>query len=208
MSAVSLTMKPIRVLADARRRIFRSTPIKVGALVLAVLLGVSGLAGVAGAPFYVFPRLDTPTSSGAVVVLGPPMVQRLMVAEDLVSHGKASRILVSVPTDWRQGDSPRLHKMCLGETQFNVTCFTPSPFTTEGEAIAVRDYLQQNDLHSVIAVTSLPHIDRARYIFDRCEGNSRVEFVSDNRQLNLGDWIYEYAYQTAAFIKAALRQGC
>ena len=49
--------------------------------------------------------------------------------------------------------------------------------------------------------TYTPHVLRTRYIFGAC-ADADVTVIPVDESLNLLRWIYNYAYQTAAFAKA------
>jgi hypothetical protein len=160
-----------------------------------------------------FPRLDVPTRSDAVIVLGPPTVQRLRTALGVLEEGTASRLVISVPAGVRDDDShPLVRDLCRGDTDYDVTCLTPEPFTTQGEARLASRLAQENDWSSVIVVTSVTHISRARMLFDRCLDDSdmagRAQFISDDRDYDLRRWVSEYIYQTGAWVKALINPSC
>ncbi|WP_368498773.1 YdcF family protein [Herbiconiux sp. A18JL235] len=199
-SALVRGSRPARLARAGRRAI---------AVVCSIVLAVVVMAGV-GVPIYVLPHLDTPTRSDAVIVLGPPTVQRLKTAQGLVNDGLASTIVVSVPPGVREDDAhPRVRDMCSGRSTYDVVCFTPNPFTTQGEARAAEALMAEHSWDSIIVVTSVSHVTRSRVLFDRCLTGARTsEFVSDQRDYDLARWIAEYVYQTAAFIKVAAAQDC
>lgn len=162
---------------------------------------------------YAFPHIDQPTRSDAVLVLGPPTVQRLRVALQLVDDGTVDQMVISVPEDVRDDDEHTLVRdLCRGDTDYPVECITPDPFTTQGEARLASELLDEEDWRSMIVVTSVTHVSRARMLFDRCvpasDGSRRIEFVSDHRDYDLGRWISEYVYQTGAWIKAIISPEC
>ncbi len=57
-----------------------------------------------------------------------------------------------------------------------------------------------------VVVTFAPHVVRARYIFQECYGPD-VSLVAAQDPLGPGDWLYQYAYQSASFVKNAA-QSC
>jgi hypothetical protein len=59
----------------------------------------------------------------------------------------------------------------------------------------------------VIVVTARPHISRARLIVERCFPGEII-MVESPHPMPWHRWIYEYAYQTAAFGRALLFTGC
>jgi uncharacterized SAM-binding protein YcdF (DUF218 family) len=90
---------------------------------------------------------------------------------------------------------------------FNVTCFQPHPATTRGEAEQVRDLARQHGRTSVVVVTSTYHVSRARMIFQRCL-DGRLFVVAARRDISVFTWVYQYLYQTGAYVKAVLQPGC
>ena len=167
------------------------------------LLGLGGLLvwAIVGLPFFVFPAVDpVPRHADAVLVLGPPVHERVEVAERLLAERRVSEALVSVPYDWVP---PETAALCARP---RVTCFDPSPRTTRGEARALRRFAEERGWRSVV-VTSMPaHLARAREIVGRCF-DGRVAMVADREGPYLG-WPYQYAYQTAATVKSWFLPGC
>jgi len=91
--------------------------------------------------------------------------------------------------------------------QFNVYCFEPDPSTTRGEGRAFARLAADNNWKSVIVVTARPHISRARLILQRCFPGEII-MVDSPGPIPWYRWIYEYAYQTAAFGRVLLSTGC
>jgi uncharacterized SAM-binding protein YcdF (DUF218 family) len=193
--------------ADVGNRLRRRrVRLAVAGLVTFVL---AGILSTAAAVVFVFPKTDAPQGADAVLVLGPPTVQRLMMAQRLVDDGQAGQIVISVPADF-ESDSrhPRLRRLCSGDTNYQVLCATPDPFTTQGEARLARRLLTEEGWSSLAVVTSVTHISRARMLFDRCIDGDALAFVSDDRAYDLERWISEFVYQTGAYLKAFARPGC
>lgn len=171
---------------------------------------MGSLIGV-GTVLFAFPALDLPARSDAVVVLGPPTVQRLVKAQEMVDDDLAETIVISVPADYAESSRhPRLQGLCAGDTDYDVVCLTPDPFTTQGEARLTQALMTENDWTSVIVVTSVTHVTRARLLFDRCFAGTgeTTLFVSDERQYDPARWVSEYLYQTGAIVKALLHPSC
>ncbi|MCS5716755.1 YdcF family protein [Herbiconiux sp. CPCC 205763] len=186
----------------------RLTPKQLRRVIVQVLAGVVAAAAaiaLIGLPFYVFPTVDQPERADAIVVLGPPKATRIALAEKLVSEGYAETILISVPPTSRFSASS-LPACTYPPAGADVTCFLADPFTTQGEARFVRAQAQENGWNKVLVITSTPHVYRARLIFDRCIDGAL--FVADPRNLSLGDWIYQYLYQTGAMLKASVNDEC
>ena len=154
------------------------------------------------------PRLDPPTKADAVVVLGPADTGgALDLGERLVRDGLATRLVVST-VDGQRG---ALGHLCwdrqppLGGA--SLSCFVPVPATTRGEARSVSSLVAQNHWRSVIVVTPVYHVARARLLFQRCP-TGHLEFVAPDDHTSTARWVFESGYQMAAFLKAAAQTGC
>jgi uncharacterized SAM-binding protein YcdF (DUF218 family) len=146
-----------------------------------------------------------PRHADAVVVLGPPHNNgRVDTALSLIRQHVAANLVVSVTSDWQRRTTP----LCTApQDGFSVTCFTPHPATTRGEAEHVRDLARQHGWTSVVVVTSTYHVSRARMIFDRCFDGS-LYMVAARRGISVFAWAHQYLYQTGAYVKAVLQPGC
>jgi uncharacterized SAM-binding protein YcdF (DUF218 family) len=88
-----------------------------------------------------------------------------------------------------------------------LRCVIPDPPTTKGEAQELHRLAADYGWHTVIAVTSRPHIARARFILERCfDGN--LAMVESPAHLSVPGWAYQYIYQTAGYARAVLEPGC
>lgn len=167
---------------------------------IATLLGVTLLAGALAVSAYVFPAAaEVPARADVIYVIGPPTEGRIALAEQLRRDGVADDILISVPTDGQQ--SAANLSACQ---QAYVSCVHPEPFTTAGEMAVLRD--EYGPGASAVVITFTPHVSRTRFIADRCAG-AQVTVVAVPTSLDLGKWIYQFAYQTGGFAKA-LVVGC
>jgi uncharacterized SAM-binding protein YcdF (DUF218 family) len=155
----------------------------------------------AGLPFFVLPTVDhVPAHADVVVVLGPPLPQRVAVAERLLAEHRVATALVSVPGDpafWRIG------AFCA---RSDVICFAPDPSTTRGEARELRAEAALHGWTSAVVTTMPAHIPRARILFRRCFSGS-LSMDADTEPPYIGI-AYQYLYQTAATVKAWILQGC
>jgi hypothetical protein len=150
-----------------------------------------------GLPLYVFPPAGAVTHSDVVLVLGPPMQERLDLAEQLRDEGLADRIVISVQASGGQ-TAPDI-ALCQDE---GVTCVVADPSTTRGE---VKLMLEQGAAPSVIVVTSTPHVARTRYLFAKCYPGE-VTVVAAGQPASVSGWTSAYVYQSFAFVKAALER--
>jgi len=60
---------------------------------------------------------------------------------------------------------------------------------------------------TVIVVTFRPQISRARFILEHCFDGDLV-MVSSPAHIRVPRWAFEYVYQTAGYLRAALQPGC
>ena len=160
---------------------------------LLIGVGVVLVVALAGLPLYVFPVEEPVPTADVVYVIGPPTQVRLEKNDELLARGTAQRSLISVPSD----DSYRSRMLKRECSSAETTCATPDPFTTIGEA----RLLTESGAESAVVITFTPHVARTRFIFDKCFDGA-VTVVGVEQHLGVGQWIYQYAYQSAAFIKA------
>ena len=164
-----------------------------------LLLGaaIAFVIALAGLPLYVFPPAQAATAADVVYVIGPPHEPRLALNRQLRDAGLAEASLISVSPD-DPSESRMLQRECDDGT---TTCATPEPFTTIGETLLLADY----GADSAVVITFTPHVARTRYIFEKCFDGD-VTVVGVDADLGVGEWIYQYAYQTGAFVKAFFEQ--
>lgn len=167
---------------------------------ISAFLGIVLAVAAAGLPLYVFPATEDPTHADVVFVLGTPTRAKVQIAQELVSAGRADRILISVPR-WGKWAAHNM-TVCTAQLSYPVDCETPDPFTTQGEARMLRTYADDHSVNSAVIVTSVAHITRARILMQRCFDGT-LYFRDDGVTRDLDYWIEQYAYQTGAFLKAA-----
>jgi uncharacterized SAM-binding protein YcdF (DUF218 family) len=165
-----------------------------GGAVLAVL---SCIFAVATALLFVYPAVDQPRRSDAIVSLaGSPL--RLKKALQLAHEGYAHQILLSVV--------PGQGEPCVtGTAGIHVTCFTPRPATTRGEARAAAAISAARGWHRLIVVADVSQVSRARMLFERCTSDQLVMVAVKNSS---GDLLHVLAYEWAATVKALFERGC
>src|SRR5207249_9588185 len=88
-----------------------------------------------------------------------------------------------------------------------LTCFIPRPGTTQGEARELGMLAAQRHWTNVIVYADKPHLSRASLLFKRCFPGT-VQMVPEKSDISIGRWLYEFAYQTGAYVKAELQRGC
>jgi hypothetical protein len=176
---------------SARRWIARGALV-IGAMVLVVVL--------AGLPLYVFPPVDDDVQDADLAyVIGPATSQRITLAQELLDDGTVDEILISVAGGGVLGADAI--DACKDPA---VTCEHPNPFTTKGEVDALAEFAAANEVDKTIVITFAPHVLRTRFIFEKCFAGD-VTVIAAPQKMDLADWVYQYAYQTAAFAKAWLR---
>lgn len=130
-------------------------------IVVAVVLG---LAYAVGIPAFVEREDDPlPPKADAIVVLAGSE-SRLSAAQALFGGGLAPTLVVSAD---RSGHDTRRVRLCRKPPE-GVVCIHADPFSTVGEAAAVRDLATRNHWSSIILVSSRYHMFRASRVFRRC----------------------------------------
>lgn len=160
------------------------------------VVGAFWLLVLAGLPLYVFPPAGRISHSDVALVLGPPMQERLDLAEQLRDEGLVDRIVISVQASG--GQTAQDIPLCR---ESGVTCVVADPSTTRGEVQLMR----AQGAPSVTVVTSTPHVARTRYLFAKCYPGE-VTVVSAEQPSSLSEWTSAYVYQSFAFVKAALER--
>lgn len=183
-----------------------ASPRRKGRLLIKSLTAIGALAmvwAIAGIFLYVSPPADVPEHADVVFVLGPPD-QRMSYAEQLMQQGFAPTLAVSSPVG---KDGKYEADICSAHRPYRIICFNPDPFTTQGEARALRDLSNQYGWKSANVLTAQFHVTRARVIVTRCYGGD-LRMVAYRRPIPLTSWAYQYVYQTAAFVKVAFHSDC
>ncbi len=176
----------------------------------AVIAALAIFWAVAGIFLYVAPPADEPKHADVLFVLGPPD-QRMVYAEQLMQQGYAPTLAVSSPVDQYGRFEAGI---CGAQRVYRVVCFHSDPFTTQGEARALKDLSDQYGWKSANVLTAQFHVTRARVIVSRCYTGD-LHMVADRMNLPLisltdptYSWAYQYLYQTAAFVKVAIHPDC
>ncbi|AFU06023.1 hypothetical protein O3I_040390 [Nocardia brasiliensis ATCC 700358] len=163
--------------------------------VLGLVVAVSVVAALW--PVYVRPRTDTPVPADAILVLGGAHDGREQLALRLAAEGFAPRVLISDPYE----HSTLINRICHGSYSFQVICFDPAPRTTRGEGRFLARMARAGGWQRVIVVTFTPHISRARYILGKC-WSGELLFVDPEPALSVPRWAWDYAYQSAGYVRA------
>ncbi|OFI37294.1 hypothetical protein BIU82_09425 [Arthrobacter sp. SW1] len=171
--------------------------------ILAWFLAVLLAWGLAGIPLFVVPASDEPLPADVVFVLGPPSA-RVEYAEQLMLQGAADTIAISMPLS----ENGRIEgAYCEAKRHYKILCFHPEPFTTEGEALELAAMAEKYGWKSANIVAPTFHVTRAGWIIRRCFPGT-VRMIGYDEGLNVFEWAYQYAYQSAALVKAAFQSDC
>jgi uncharacterized SAM-binding protein YcdF (DUF218 family) len=163
---------------------------------------------------FVWPRRDAALPADAIVVFGGTGPREAMAIE-LAQRGLARVLVFSeadppreppcrlaqhLDGDWRYDSlQPKLVELAKSGTQ--VSCFQPSPSTTQGESEAVAQLAAKNGWHRILLVVSRPQATRARLRLRRCySGEFRVETVPVGRRLLPKTIVYEWGALMKALI--------
>jgi uncharacterized SAM-binding protein YcdF (DUF218 family) len=117
------------------------------------------------AVLFVFPRENDPGKASAVIVLSGARDTRLAKGLELMQEGVAPTLVISdgEAKGWAQGN-----RLCKGGSTFDVVCFRPKPYSTQGEAEDFARLAKRHGWKSVVVVTSRYHVTRSRILFRRC----------------------------------------
>lgn len=171
-------------------------------LVVAVVVVLALLAwAVLGTRYILRPTVDEPRAVDAVYVLGAVSPERLEYSLGLMEAGYSERLIMTV------SDIEPWDEFCRGDHAFAVTCVTPDPLTTRGEARSWAELAEGSGWDSVMVVTMIPHLTRAELYFQRCF-DGEIVMVDDQRPLEASVWARQLVYETAAFVRYAVARGC
>lgn len=187
--------------ADARRTLHRRS---LRRWTVALCLTVC-VAAIAGFPVYIRPQVDPLRQADAIVILGGVGYQRYTFGLDLGAQGWAPNVVVSNP---RGAQDQWLTSYCAApHPAFHLYCFVPDPPTTRGEGRELRRLALQHGWRTIIVVTFRPHISRARFILEQCFDGGIV-MVASPTSVSPPRWAFEYAYQTAGYLRQLAQPGC
>ncbi len=170
-----------------------------------VALGLVAAVVLAGLPFLVFPAHDEPAKADVALVLGPPTDTRMELAQSMVDEGLTEHVLVSLDPEESEM-YPLAGEICASGDDTYV-CAKPDPFTTRGEAIFLQEEATKNGWTNAAVITFTPHISRSRMIMKNCF-DGEVSMLDSGESVSLPFWAYQYAYQSAATVKALIQGRC
>ena len=147
---------------------------------------------------FVYPDLNTPERSDAIVVLGGHGLPAVDKGEQLAREGYAPTIAFSlqpwVPCEpWR-----------VAIPHVRVLCFRADPQSTQGEARSIAHLAARYDWKRIIVVLPTTQASRARLRIGRCYPGQILE-VGFSPQ-GISEWLYQFAYEWASLAKALVLQ--
>ncbi|GGI05320.1 hypothetical protein GCM10011354_13510 [Egicoccus halophilus] len=159
------------------------------------------MAAVAGVLIYVVvPYNDAVEAPDAVIVLGGAGSERARLGIALAEEYDATLVLSSSAAHFGE----QLGRRCAQ----SAICIMPEPENTAGEAVAVRQLMQERQWERVAVATSHFHTARARLLFRQCLGD-RVAVVgavrSEGQSVGTARWLKEVAGVPAAI---TFRRAC
>lgn len=113
------------------------------------------------------PRHAQSSDADAIVVLAGADDGRHQLGIDWGHTNQVRDVYLSNPDGPLE---PKTFGLCRASDfdAIEVTCFTPVPPTTVGEALTVQGIAHESGWHSVVVVTNRPHSHRAEAIFEHC----------------------------------------
>jgi hypothetical protein len=180
-------------------RFFSSTRVRIVAAVAFVLFVVFC---VLTAVLFVYPDLNPPQRSDAIVVLGGHGKPAFEKGVSLAAQGYAPKLVLSL----QDLESCEHYKALLAVplSKVQVNCFTPNPQTTQGEARAIEAFAKQFHWTRIIVVVPTTQASRARLRIGRCYSGQVL--VDAYPLQGIGQWLYQFAYEWGAMFKAVVLQ--
>jgi hypothetical protein len=147
---------------------------------------------------FVFPDLNAPERSDAIVVLGgngaPPFDEGVTLARE----GYAPTLVLSlIPQYSCQPSVVDLPKV-------RILCFRANPQSTRGEARSIAKLAAQYHWHRIIVVMPTTQATRARLRIGRCYSGQVLEVGV--APAGFGAWVRGFVYEWGALLKALVLQ--
>jgi hypothetical protein len=173
------------------------------AVVGVVVLAVVGLT----LRLFVFPDVNAPARSDAIVMLGGNGAGPFYEAVKLANEGWAPTVVFSL-TPYQNCVPTLVHLPPFHvPPSVRVRCFHADPRTTQGEARAIEHLAAQNHWHRVIVVMPTTQATRARLRIGRCYPGQVLEVGVTPP--GFWAWVRGITYEWGALIKAlVLQPGC
>ena len=150
------------------------------------------------AVLFVYPDLNAPERSDAIVVLGGHGLLAVDKGEQLAREGYAPTIAFSLQP-WVRCEPWR-----VAIPRVRVLCFRADPQSTQGEARSIAHLATRFDWKRIIVVLPTTQASRARLRIGRCYPGQVLEVGFPPR--GISEWLYQFAYEWAALAKALVLQ--
>jgi uncharacterized SAM-binding protein YcdF (DUF218 family) len=166
----------------------------VAAIVAVLVVALCVLTAV----LFVYPDLNAPERSDAIVVLGGHGAPALDRGVELAREGLAPDLVLSLQTwmhcaQYKSYLAPRL-------PHTHLMCFTANPQTTQGEARSIKRLARQLDWKRILVVVPTTQASRARLLIGRCYPGQVLEVGFPPE--GIGEWLSQFAIQWGAMAKA------
>jgi uncharacterized SAM-binding protein YcdF (DUF218 family) len=180
-------------------RFLKSTRVRIVAAVVFVLVVVFC---VMTALLFVYPDVNAPERSDAIVVLGGHGVPAFDKGVALAKQGYAPRLVLSLQ-NW-QSCRPYQAYLAVHAPTMRVNCFKSNPQTTQGEARAIEAFAKHFHWSRIIVVVPTTQASRARLRIGRCYSGQVLEAAYSPQ--GIGQWLMQFAYEWGAMFKAVVLQ--
>ncbi|HSZ38127.1 MAG TPA: hypothetical protein VK773_13615 [Acidimicrobiales bacterium] len=180
-------------------RFLKSTRVRIAAAVVFVLVVVFC---VMTAILFVYPDLNPPERSDAIVVLGGHGAPAFDKGVALAEHGYAPQLVLSLQTWQSCGSYQEYGAVHLSKVKVN--CFKPDPQTTQGEARSIESFAKRYHWTRIIVVLPTTQASRARLRIGRCYSGQVLEVAFSPQ--GVGQWLLQFAYEWGAMFKAVVLQ--
>jgi hypothetical protein len=180
-------------------RFLKSTRVRIVAAVVFVLVVVFC---VMTAVLFVYPDLNAPERSDAIVVLGGHGAPAYAKGVALARQGYAPQLVLSLQSG--QNCAPDQAFLAVHLSKVRVNCFTANPQTTQGEARAIEAFSKRFHWARIIVVVPTTQASRARLRIGRCYSGQVLEVAFSPG--SIGEWLYQFAYEWGAMFKALVLQ--
>lgn len=180
-------------------RFLKSTRARIVAAIVFVLVIVFC---VMTAVLFVYPDLNPPERSDAIVVLGGHGAPAFDKGVELAKQGYAPRLVLSLQ-NW-QSCGPYQSYLAHHLPKMYVNCFKSNPQTTQGEARAIEAFAKHYHWTRIIVVVPTTQASRARLRIGRCYSGQVLEVAFSPQ--GIGEWLQQFAYEWGAMFKAVVLQ--
>jgi hypothetical protein len=154
------------------------------------------------AVFFVYPDLNIPERSNAIVVLGGHGAPAFEKGAELAKEGDAPDLVLAIGPGQHCEFYQRFAARRL--PQVKVTCFVPNPQTTQGEGRSIARLSKELGWKRIIVVAPTTQATRARLRVGRCYPGQVLEVAFSPQ--GVGQWLAQIAYEWGALLKALILQ--